>query len=339
MSLLAPLIDWFRKGRRSFPWREDATPYRVLVSEVMLQQTQASRVVPFFLRWMELFPTIQALAAASEESVIKAWEGLGYYRRARSLHAASRAIMERHGGAIPQDEKELLALPGIGPYTAGAIRSFAFHKRAAAIDANVRRVIRRLLGDLDSFSVEELLPARRPWEAMEALIELGALVCKSVPACDGCPLLDRCRAYAAQSYTSVERRPSSRTKVWRDVAVLIHEDRLFVALRGGGEVMSGLYEFPYYESMPGGRSLEKLAAWVEPAVQTLLRPLGSLPQTSHAFTRFFVVLYPAVFRCHERPDLDGRWVTLQEALDLPFSSGHRRVLHAFRDRSATFAYL
>ena len=335
------LLAWFRKVRRSFPWREDPTPYRVFVSEVMLQQTQASRVIPFFIRWMELFPTIQALAAASEESVIKAWEGLGYYSRARSLHAASKRIVEQHGGVIPRDESDLLALPGIGLYTAGAIQAFAFHKRAAAIDANVRRVVSRLLGEgsPDSTAVEKLLPARRPWEAMEALIELGALVCKSAPACDGCPLADQCQAYMMQSHRSVGKRRHPRTKVWRDVAVLVHEDRVFVALREGREVMSGLYEFLYYESMPGGRSPEQLAAWVEPVVQTSLCPLGPLPSTTHAFTRFFATLYPFVFRCQERPDLDGRWVTLQEALALPFSSGHKRILYAFRDRSATFAYL
>ena len=330
--LLAPLTAWFRKVRRPFPWREDPTPYRVFVSEVMLQQTQASRVVPFFIRWMELFPTVCVLAEASEESVVKAWEGLGYYSRARSLHAASKVIVERHEGVIPQEESDLLALPGVGPYTAGAVRAFAFHKRAAAIDANVRRVVSRLLGegDPDSLAVEKLLPVRRPWEAMEALIELGALVCKPVPDCDGCPLADRC----LRTQETVKRRRPSRTKVWRDVAVLLHDDRIFVALRGGGEVMSGLYEFPYYETNPGGRTLEQLMAWIEPVVQTSLHPLGSIPSTTHAFTRFFATLYPAVFRCSVRPDLDGRWVTLQEAVDLPFSSGHRRVLHAFRDRSA-----
>ena len=290
---------------------------------------------------MKTFPTIEALAAASEESVILAWEGLGYYSRARALHAAAKRIVDQYGGVVPKDNEQLRSLPGIGPYTAGAILAFAFHERAAAVDANVRRVVRRLLGGetFNDVTVEGLLPVRRPWETMEALIELGALVCKPVPLCDECPLMGRCRAYATQTQGNIERRPAPRTKLWRDVVILVHEDQFFVSLKGGKEVMSGLYEFPYYESTQGGRPLDQLAAWIEPIIQTSLCPLGSLPRTTHAFTRFFATLYPSVLRCQKRPGLKGTWVTLQEALKLPFSSGHKRVLHAFRDRSATFAYL
>ena len=341
---LESLTAWFRRERRVFPWRENPSPYRVLVSEVMLQQTQTSRVISFFSRWMELFPTVYVLASASEESVIKAWEGLGYYSRARALHAAAKTIVERHGGRVPRDEEKLRELPGIGPFTAGAIRAFAFHERAAAVDANVRRVIIRLLGndspkEIESV-VERLLPARQPWVAMEALIELGALVCKPTPTCNVCPLADRCYANATQTQDRIVKRSVVRTKLWRDVVVFVHEDRLFVTVKTGKGIMSGLYEFPYYETSPGGRTLHELVAHVHPIVQTPLQALRSFPSTTHTFTRFHVTLYPTVIRCHKRPEcMAGRWVTLQEALDLPFSSGHKRVLQALRESSATLAYL
>ena len=336
---LGSLAVWFRTMRRSFPWRDDPTPYRVLVSEMMLQQTQASRVIPFFVRWMELFPTIRNLASSSEESVIKAWEGLGYYSRARALHAAAKILVEQYNGVIPREEAKLLALPGIGPYTAGAIRAFAFHERSAAIDANVRRVIKRLLREDDLTTVEQLLPRRRPWVTMEALIELGALVCKPTPDCNACPLSDRCHAYATQTQDRVEQRSVARTKLWRDVVILVHNGRIFVTAKTGKRVMSGLYEFPYYESVSGGRSLDELMAFVQPIVEVPVKALKVLSPTTHAFTRFHATLYPTVLSCQEQPKMVGQWVTEQEALDLPFSSGHRRVLHAFRDCSATFAYL
>lgn len=339
---LEPLITWFQRERRVFPWREDPTPYRVLVSEIMLQQTQASRVISFFSQWMELFPTVHALALASEESVIKAWEGLGYYSRARALHAAAKTIVERYDGRIPLNEAELRALPGIGPYTAGAVRAFAFHERAAAVDANVRRVVTRLLGNdtPKEAVVERLLPVHQPWVAMEALIELGALVCKPTPNCASCPLSDRCYANATQTQDRIAKRSVVRTKLWRDVVLFVHEDRLLVTVKTGKGIMSGLYEFPYYETVSGGRSLDELVAYLQPMVQTPLQALRSLPITTHTFTRFHVTLYPALVRCYKRGEcMAGRWVTLQEALSLPFSSGHKRVLHALRDCSATLAYL
>lgn len=341
---LEPLITWFRRERRVFPWREDPTPYRVLVSEIMLQQTQASRVISFFSQWMELFPTVHALALASEESVIKAWEGLGYYSRARALHAAAKTIVEKYGGRIPRNEADLRALPGIGPYTAGAVRAFAFHERAAAVDANVRRAVTRLLGDDNPKEmgavVERLLPIRQPWVAMEALIELGAVVCKPTPTCATCPLCDRCYANATQTQDRIVKRSVVRTKLWRDVAVFTHEDRVFVTVKTGKGVMSGLYEFPYYETASGGRSLHELVSYLQPMVQMPLQALRSLPTTTHTFTRFHVTLYPALIRCSKQSEcMAGRWVTFQEALNLPFSSGHKRVLHALRDCSATLAYL
>ena len=183
------LKAWFLKEKRDLPWRENASPYWVWVSEVMLQQTQVSVVVPYFIRWMKKFPTISALAAAQCEDVIKTWEGLGYYSRARNLHKGAQTIVSNYNGKLPKTRNELLAIKGLGLYTANAILAFAFKKKAAPVDGNVRRVLARYDGVYESIDktkvqkeiqsrAEKLLPERQSYLISEALIELGALICK-----------------------------------------------------------------------------------------------------------------------------------------------------------------
>lgn len=332
---LLPLLQWFSGARRSFPWRDDPTPYRVLVSEVMLQQTQASRVIPFFLHWMRLFPTFHALASAEERAVIKAWEGLGYYSRARSLHQIAKIIVSEHRGKMPSDQKKLLHLPGIGPYTAGAIRAFAFHERAVAVDANVARVICRLL-KVESLTmvpeaVERLLPSKKPWEAMEALIELGALVCKKIPSCSSCPLTSQCDAFQTNAQDRLlVKRASKRTLLWRDVAIFCAKDRVLVIHKEGRQVMSGLYEFPFFETEAGGTSSVSFLKFLQTQVASPLSFISSLPKTTHSFTQFYATLYPSIFDCSV-PFFwpDGQWIPRQKLSLLPFSSGHKRILEAF----------
>jgi len=333
--LLSPLSSWFSQTRRQFPWREEISAYRVLVSEFMLQQTQAVRVIPFFIRWMELFPSLHHLAFASEESVIKAWEGLGYYSRARALHTMARIIVEHYGGEIPADEKTLLSLPGIGPYTAGALRAFAFHERAVAADANVFRVMMRLL-PLSSraaviSAVEQLLPQDRPWHTMEALIELGALLCKPTPSCSECPLTDQCHAFATKTQEKrSKKRPVSRIPLWRDVAIFLSQENALVTHTTGKKVMSGLYEFPYFDTISQGRSSSDFLHFLQPILPIPISFITALPITSHSFTRFHATLYPALFACDE-PFFwpNSQWVAIKNLNELPFSSGHKRILRTF----------
>ena len=186
------LLEWFEANKRVFPWREHPTPYRVWISEVMLQQTRAQVVVSYFDRWMKRFPNVEALAAAPIEEVIKIWEGLGYYSRARNLHKGAQEIVRKHGGRIPNTREALLELPGLGPYTAGAILSFGFHQRATAVDGNVLRVLSRfgwIAEDIGKIAArrkiealaESLLDEKKPWVSAEALIELGATICLPQP--------------------------------------------------------------------------------------------------------------------------------------------------------------
>jgi A/G-specific adenine glycosylase len=201
------LLAWFAVNGRHLPWRETRDPYRILVSEVMLQQTQVDRVIPYYERWLELFPTAEALALAPTADVITAWSGLGYNRRAVNLQRTARAVVEQFGGEFPRDPDQLGALPGIGPYTAGAIAAFAFEQDVAFLDTNMRRVVHRLTegSDVPTLKVgekvllnraAELVPEGLGWVWNQALIEFGALHCtQRRPACVVCPLQRECRAF------------------------------------------------------------------------------------------------------------------------------------------------
>lgn len=202
------LLDWFSVFGRDLPWRHTRDPYRIMVSEIMLQQTQVDRVIPKYHAFLEAFPTLEALAAAPTADVIRAWSGLGYNRRAVNMQRAARAVLDEYGGQFPRDAAALLRLPGIGPYTAGAIACFAFEQDVAFMDTNIRRVVRRLfagpeasepIGDARLLDLAQAaVPAGRGWPWNQAIMELGALVCTAAaPACWRCPVNAHCRAYAA----------------------------------------------------------------------------------------------------------------------------------------------
>jgi A/G-specific adenine glycosylase len=206
-SLRTSLLDWFGQHGRDLPWRRTRDPYRILVSEIMLQQTQVDRVLPKYLAFLEQFPTPEALAGAPIAEVIRAWAGLGYNRRAVNLQRAVRAVLETHAGVFPREVEALRRLPGIGPYTAGAVACFAFEQDVVFMDTNIRRVVRRLFADpgADPSEAELLavaadaLPPGQGWAWNQAVMELGALVCTAVsPACWRCPLRPYCRDYAAR---------------------------------------------------------------------------------------------------------------------------------------------
>jgi A/G-specific adenine glycosylase len=319
------LKEWFLEHRRDLPWRVSKTPYRVWISEVMLQQTQVAVVIPYFNSWMQKFPTVAALAAAPLEEVIKAWEGLGYYSRARNLHKAAQIVMKNFQGELPKTPEELDQLPGFGPYTIGAVLSFAFEQKAAAVDGNVVRVLSRFFAsDKDCAQRKHyeklalsLLREDEPWVTMEGLIELGAKVCQRKPNCPECPLMEGCQAYR-QGRTEdfpIKRKRPKVICLERQVAIIRWRDEILVKQEKEGKVMAGLYEFPYVllnEKFDLDLSLKKLT---------------ELPLVKHGFTRYNVTLYPCLYESAEKKILDGfEWKKWQELIRLPFSSGHRRIL-------------
>jgi A/G-specific adenine glycosylase len=235
------LLAWFRENGRDLPWRRTRDPYAVLVSEFMAQQTTVAAVVPYFERWMKLFPTVAALAKADEQSVLAAWQGLGYYSRARNFHRAAKALVERHGGEIPADLAALRALPGIGEYTAGALMAFAFDKPAPVVDANVARVLARLhdfrepvdstrgKAFLREASMDLQPAAEGAREMNSAVMELGALVCKPrAPLCPACPIRGACRSRDPEALP-VKRPKQAVTSVTERRAFVADEEFLHLA--------------------------------------------------------------------------------------------------------------
>lgn len=327
------LVRWFESHKRDLPWRGTAksapSPYAVWVSEVMLQQTQVKTVIPYFYKWMELFPTLTDLAHANEDRVIKAWEGLGYYSRARRLHLGAKVCVESFNGQFPSTPETIRSLPGIGPYTEGAILSFAYHQRAAAVDGNVIRVMSRLLGIEENVSLTTTkkilesatylsLPESRPWVAMEALIELGALICSKKPQCPSCPLRNTCSAYASGKTDVIpnisKKAPPTRLKRH----ALIFESEGYLLLKKGekGQVMEGLWEFPYFEE-----SLPK-EQW-----GMSLSHLKPLTKVVHGFTRFHVELFAYKLKASQKKIIENyEWIEKEKLSEIPFSSGHRKLL-------------
>lgn len=333
------LQKWFLALKRDFPWRESPSPYAVWISEVMLQQTRAEVVVPYFCKWMEKFPSLEALASAKEEEVLKCWEGLGYYSRARNLHKGAKEIASRFLGVFPSTEKELLSIKGVGPYTAGAILSFAFKKRAPCVDGNVLRVFARLFaleGEIDKpatqkeirAALEKALPLENAPIASEALIELGALVCKKTPECRRCPLRSCCKAFLEGKEKLLPKKgeKSKAISLYRTVALLEFEGAYLVRKVPGNEVMGGLYEFPYIEMEGPLSCLERQALL---ASKFSIVNSSPLQMQKHTFTKYRATLFPYRGKLFSPLHLEGfLQVPLVALKELPFSSGHRRVLHA-----------
>lgn len=322
------LETWFEENKRDFPWRVNRTPYRVWISEVMLQQTRASVVIPYFLRWMELFPDVKSLYNAKIEHVIKAWEGLGYYSRARNIHQAAKVIVEQFDGEIPSSEEKLSSIRGFGPYTVGAIRSFAFLKRAPAVDGNVLRVISRYFCIEEDITksvtrkkitekVETLLDPEIPWVTSEALIELGATICTPKPQCEMCPLQKSClgRQKKRAQYLPVKSKENKINPINRLVFVFESDGCILVRKGEAGKIMADLYEFPYIEVV---QFLEYI---LKEADQSLIK----LTICSHSFTQYKATLYPYLIKT-KRFESEYEWVEVARLKELPFSSGHRKIL-------------
>ena len=343
----AALLTWFAAHARLLPWREARTPYRVWISEIMLQQTQVETVQGYFERFMERFPTLEALAAAPLEAVLKVWEGLGYYSRARALHRAAQTVQERHQGQLPADLGALRALPGIGPYTAGAIASLAFELPVPAVDGNVRRVLARVLALADprparlEAAVRAWLPPEKAGAFNEALMELGALVCRPQrPQCAECPWCDLCRARALGQPEAFPLKKPRKTLPHYDVvaAVTVREDRrVLVAQRRPQDMLGGLWEFPGGKREDGETLEAALGRELQEEMGVTLEVGEQMTVVRHAYTHFRITLY--AFECRlsaGEPQClecaDFRWAALDELSTLPMAVTDRRIARVVEQR-------
>lgn len=320
------LLAWFDDRARDVPWRHDRTPYRVWISEIMLQQTRVATAVSYFERWMARYPDVRTVARADPDDVLRAWEGLGYYRRARALHRAAREIAIVRGGRFPADEEGWRELPGVGAYTAAAIAALAHDRRTVAVDGNVRRLGARLLA-LPRPKDEELrrallplVPEDRPGRGVEALIELGATVCTPrAPDCRACPLAACClgrREGVARFPEPRSRRPvPTRTRYAR---IHVKDDRLWLRRRDGEGLLGGMWGPPQDDEPPDG---------------------DALAPVRHVYSHFRLELVPVLVsepppaRATEPPDADsdGRWVRFDDLDELPLSAVDRAVVARSRD--------
>ena len=293
-AIAAPLLRWFHSEKRALPWREEPTPYRVWVSEIMLQQTRVEAVKPYFERFVAALPDVRALARADEDTLMKLWEGLGYYSRARHLQSAARLICSDHGGDVPARFDDLLALPGIGRYTAGAVASIAFGERRPAVDGNVLRVIMRLLAcpadilkESTKRAVEEALIARLPENAgdfNQALMELGALVClpRGAARCPSCPLERLCLAKEANLQAELPQKTSPKRRRTEKLTIFLLSKNGKIALkkRPSQGLLAGLWGFPAME----GHLKKNEAAKTLQALGLIPAKLHALPAAQHIFS-------------------------------------------------------
>jgi A/G-specific adenine glycosylase len=338
-ELRRSLLSWYRKNRRDLPWRRTRDPYRIWVSEAMLQQTRVETAVHYYERFLARFPDLRSLATADAEEVMGEWAGLGYYGRARNLHTAARQVVEERGGEIPDDVEELRSLKGVGRYTAGAVASIAFDRPVPAVDGNVARVLARLLGiheDLQSAPVmrqiwkqaEELARGRSPGDLNQALMELGATVCTPrSPLCPACPIAAHCRAREAGDPEAIPvKRPRRKPKrLEATAAFLVRRGKALAVRRPPGGLLGGLWELPGGELRARERPEQGLARSLRDRVGLTPTDAEKLGTVKHVFTHR--VLHLHVYRARGakgRVRLAGfdahRWLPPHLLAELPQSA-------------------
>jgi A/G-specific adenine glycosylase len=343
------LLDWFAANARPLPWRQTRDPYAIWISEIMLQQTQVKTVIPYWERWMRALPDIAALAAAPPDKVLKLWEGLGYYTRARNLQKAAQIIKDKHGGNFPENFEAILALPGIGRYTAGAIASIAFNQPTPILDGNVMRVLCRLYRIRDN--PREKAANGKLWELAanlvaaaagqkkfagqacsflnQSLMELGATICTPrEPQCHGCPVNNYCGAFATGEMAMLPNLGARPVTTSRNFAAIVVENqkRFLVRQRPAGVVNAHLWEFPNFELHANHAD----AALVKQELGVDVGSLKTLTSIRHNITRYRMELqvYRAKVRIGSSIPEAWRWVTREELSALAFSSAHRKLAQA-----------
>jgi len=295
-GIAQPLLTWYRQNARSLPWRDNPTPYGVLLSEIMLQQTRVEAVREYYLRFLRELPDFASLAAVPEERLLKLWEGLGYYNRARNLQKTAQIVTKQLNGVLPASPDKLMELPGIGPYTAAAVSSIAFGIPAPAVDGNVLRVLARLRADHADIAdpktrkdaetlLRNLIPADAAGDFTQAMMELGAIVClpNGAPLCNACPLVQMCRAYALQQQADfpVKSAKKKRRKEKRTVLLITCGGKVALQKRAKSGLLAGMWEYPSL----GGNATEQDVCTALDNLGVTIREIRPLPQRfKHIFT-------------------------------------------------------
>ncbi|WP_019154987.1 A/G-specific adenine glycosylase [Robertmurraya massiliosenegalensis] len=341
------LIDWFTKEQRVLPWRKDQDPYKVWVSEIMLQQTRVDTVIPYFNRFIDQFPTLEDLADADEEKVLKAWEGLGYYSRVRNLQSAVKEVKEKYGGTVPDTKDEISTLKGVGPYTAGAILSIAYGVPEPAVDGNVMRVISRILSIWDDIAkpstrkifekaIEEMISHENPSYFNQALMELGALICTPTsPSCLLCPVREHCHAF----HEGVEKELPVKTKAKKQrlvrlAAVVLKdsEGKTVIHKRPSSGLLANMWEFPNVEiSIPFAREKSHIQSLLSDQLGIDVKLGKNMGQLEHIFShlKWDIQVYEGqlVNQITETDTL--KYATLENIDEYPFPVSHQKIMKQY----------
>lgn len=346
------LLGWYSANKREMPWRESSDPYAIWLSEVMLQQTRVDQATPYFQKFISAYPTVADLANADQHDVLLLWEGLGYYARGRNMHKAAKAVVELHGGVFPSSYEELIALPGVGPYTAAAVSSIAFGGRHAVVDGNVIRLLSRFYGITDDVAssrtkrviqslADELLDPQHPGEFNQAVMELGSLVCApSLPQCGNCPLARWCVANKTLQTDAIPYKAPKQKVPHHDIVVAIISDgtgRILVARRPESAMLGGLWEFPGGKVEQGESFDEALHREISEELGIQISINREFMVLKHAYSHFKITLH--AFLCahtggtpEPRSSSELRWVSPKQLAKFPFPRANRRLTEALLEQ-------
>ncbi|RSL32551.1 A/G-specific adenine glycosylase [Salibacterium salarium] len=345
------LLNWYEQTKRELPWRKNQDPYRVWVSEIMLQQTKVDTVIPYFNQFMEWFPTPEALAYADEEKVMKAWEGLGYYSRVRNLQTAVKEVVEQYGGKVPSEKKDFSSLKGVGPYTAGAVLSIAYEKPEPAVDGNVMRVFSRIFNITDDIGkaktrkrfeafLPEFLEGVRPSEFNQAVMELGALVCTpKSPGCLLCPVQEYCKARKQGIQEELPVKEKKKAPAAKDMAAVVlknKEGKLLIHQRGEKGLLAKLWEFPNVE-VPAKQSRPDVLSEFLTKEYGMNVEIGQpIQKVQHVFSHLIwnITVFDAWISENTELNDDAKWILLEEADEYAFPVSHQKILETQKEREA-----
>lgn len=352
--LIESLLAWFEREKRQLPWRQTQDPYRIWISEVMLQQTRVATVIPYYKRFLEIFPDVTTLAKAKDGALMKSWEGLGYYARARNLREAAKTMVKEYQGRLPASRQELLLLKGFGPYTAASVASLAFGEDCAAVDGNVMRVLARVYAIESDIRkpaakrefqriADALIPLGRAGQFNEALMELGATVCKAKnPACEACPIRRYCRAFAEGRVNELPRKSPKAAIPHHNIAIgVVHKNgKVLIALRPSEGLLGNLWEFPGGKRKPE-ESLEECCRRETLEETGLEVEVGTrFSVVEHSFTHFRITLH--AFHCRyvrgkasPKTSQKIRWVRLADLDEYAFPKANKKIIEDLR-RSPNF---
>lgn len=339
------LLSWYDVNKRDLPWRDCGDPYKIWISEIMLQQTRVDQATPYFHRFIDRFPTVQDLAAADQQEILKVWEGLGYYSRARNMHTAAQRVVDEFDGKVPDSWDEITSLKGIGPYTASAILSIAFCKPYAVVDGNVLRVLTRFFGIEDDIRstktknhvqelADELIDEERPGDFNQAVMELGATVCvPSNPGCSDCPINSNCTAFKTVKQDEIPYKSPAKKKPHHQIGVGIIQneyDEVLIALRPEDAMLGGLWEFPGGKQKDDEQMEETVIRELKEELDVEVQITRPFMKLDHAYSHFKITMH--AFLCklingtpQPKSSQQVKWISIEELEDYPFPKANRRL--------------